>query len=87
MDMKIAVIGAGNGGCAIGAYLAGCGVKVNLCDLFPQYLEGIRDNDGIDLTVDGKTSHQKMNLVTESVAEAIRDVKLIMVVTPPSPTR
>ena len=35
MDMKIAVIGAGNGGCAIGAYLAGCGVKVNLCDLFP----------------------------------------------------
>ena len=82
MDMKIAVIGAGNGGCAIGAYLASCGVEVNLCDLFPQYLAGIRDNDGIDLTVDGKTSHQKMNLVTESVAEAIRDVKLIMVVTP-----
>lgn len=82
MEMKIAVIGAGNGGCAIGAYLASCGVKVNLCDLFPQYLTGIRDNGGIDLTVNGETSHQVMNMVTDSVAEAIRDVQLIMVVTP-----
>ena len=80
--MKIAVIGAGNGGCAIGAYLASRGVEVNLCDLFPQYLTGIRENGGIDLTVNGETSHQAMNMVTDSVAEAISGVELIMVVTP-----
>jgi len=82
MEMKVAVIGAGNGGCAIGAHLASCGVKVNLCDLFPQYLTGIRDNGGIELTVNGETSHQVMNMVTDHAAEAIRDVQLIMVVTP-----
>ena len=58
MDTTVAVIGAGNGGTAISAYLASCGVKVNLCDLFPQYLEGIQAAGGIDLTYDGQTSHQ-----------------------------
>ena len=82
MNTKVAVIGAGNGGTAIAAYLAGKGVQVNLCDLFPQYLEGIRDNGGIDLTLNGQTSHQTMNLVTASVPEAIAGVQLIMVVTP-----
>lgn len=82
MQKTIAVIGAGNGGTAISAYLSSCGVSVNLCDLFPQYLEGIRANGGIDLTLDGKTSHQTLNKLTTDVAEAIEGVELIMVVTP-----
>ncbi len=36
MGTPIAVIGAGNGGCAMAAYLAGRGAAVNLCDLIPQ---------------------------------------------------
>lgn len=82
MESIIAVIGAGNGGSAIAAYLASLGAKVNLCDLFPEYLEGIRAADGIDLTLEGKTSHQRLNMVTDNVAEAIAGVHLIMVVTP-----
>ena len=82
MEKKVAVIGAGNGGTAIAAYLASLGVEVNLCDLFPQYLEGIIAADGIDLTLDGKTTHQRLNKVTGDVAEAISGVHLIMVVTP-----
>lgn len=82
METTVAVIGAGNGGTAIAGYLASCGVKVNLCDLFPQYLEGIQKADGIDLTYDGNTSHQTLNLITEDVGSAIQGVHLIMVVTP-----
>lgn len=37
---------------------------------------------GIDLTLDGKTTHQRLNKVTGDVAEAISGVHLIMVVTP-----
>lgn len=82
MEKRVAVIGAGNGGTAIAAYLASLGVEVNLCDLFPQYLEGIIAADGIDLTLDGQTTHQRLNKVTGDVAEAISGVHLIMVVTP-----
>ena len=53
MEMSVAVIGAGNGGTAIAGYLASVGANVRLCDLFPEYLEGIRAAGGIDLTLEG----------------------------------
>ena len=82
MSMKVAVIGAGNGGTAIAAFMASKGVQVNLCDLFPQYLEGIREAGGIWLTQDGQTTFQKLALLTDDVVQAIDGVELIMVVTP-----
>ncbi|MGI5963748.1 MAG: NAD/NADP octopine/nopaline dehydrogenase family protein [Lawsonibacter sp.] len=82
METTVAVIGAGNGGTAIAGYLSSQGVKVNLCDLFPQYLEGIRAANGIDLTLDGATAHHTLNLVTDDPVQAIRGVHLVMVVTP-----
>lgn len=82
METTVAVIGAGNGGSAIAAYLSTLHVKVNLCDLFPQYIEGIRQANGIDLTQNGHCTHCSLNLVTDNVAEAIDGVKLILVVTP-----
>lgn len=82
MEMKVAVIGAGNGGTAIAAFMASKGVSVNLCDLFPQYLEGIQTAGGIELTQDGEKSFQKMAMVTDCVIDAIDGVELIMVVTP-----
>ncbi|MEA4934588.1 MAG: NAD/NADP octopine/nopaline dehydrogenase family protein [Lawsonibacter sp.] len=82
METTVAVIGAGNGGTAIAGYLSSLGVKVNLCDLFPQYLEGIQAAGGINLTLNGKTTYQSLNLITEDAAQAIQGVHLIMVVTP-----
>ena len=82
METSVAVIGAGNGGTAIAAYLAGKGVKIRLCDLFPQYLEGVQAAGGIDLIQNGVTTHHPLEMVTEDVAEAIHGVHLIMVVTP-----
>lgn len=82
METTVTVIGAGNGGTAIAGYLASKGVKVNLCDLFPQYVEPIQSTGGIDLTQEGKTTHQPLNLVTTDASKAIRGVELIMVVTP-----
>ena len=82
MEETVAVIGAGNGGTAIAGYLASCGAKVNLCDLFPEYLEGIKSAGGIELVLEEKTSFQTLNMVTSDVSEAISGVRLIMVVTP-----
>lgn len=82
MNQTIAVIGAGNGGTAIAAYLASRGAKVNLTDLFPEYLKGIQNAKGIDLTLDGKTAHYALNSITTDIASAIMEAKLIMVVTP-----
>lgn len=82
MEASVAVIGAGNGGTAIAAYLSSQGVKVNLCDLFPQYITGIQQASGINLTVNGRTSHCQLNLVTTDIPLAIQDIHLIMVVTP-----
>nr|MBQ6241902.1 NAD/NADP octopine/nopaline dehydrogenase family protein [Lachnospiraceae bacterium] len=82
MGTPIAVIGAGNGGCAMAAYLAGRGAAVNLCDLFPQYLKDLEENGGIELTKDGVTVHQTLNLLTTDVPAAIAEAELILVVTP-----
>lgn len=81
MVETVAVIGAGNGGTAIAGYLASCGAKVNLCDLFPEYLEGIKSAGGIEFVLEEKTSFQTLNMVTSDVSEAISGVRLIMVVT------
>lgn len=82
METTVAVIGAGNGGSAIAAYLSSLHIKVNLCDLFPEYIEGIQTAGGIDLIQDGACKHCTLNLVTSDVAQAIRGVRLILVVTP-----
>jgi len=82
MKHPVAVIGAGNGGTAISAHLAGLGVDVNLCDLFPQYLEAILAAGGIELTNEGATAHRVLHMVTADVPAAIAAARLILVVTP-----
>ncbi len=82
MEKRIAVIGAGNAGAAITSYLISQGAEVNMCDLFPSYLENLIANDGIDLTFEGKTSHQKPAMITTDLPKGIEGVRLIMVATP-----
>lgn len=79
---RIAVIGAGNGGMAVASHLTMSGVKVSLCDLFPQYVEGILKEGGIHLTGAADEGFATVDLVTTVVSEAVRGAKLIMVVTP-----
>lgn len=82
MRETLAVIGAGNGGMAISAYLADCGVDVHICDMFPQYLTGFKDDGIIHLIKDGKQTECKLSLVTSNMQEALKGAQLIMVVTP-----
>ena len=82
MENTVAVIGAGNGGLAMAAYLASRGASVNLCDPFPQYLEGTQKAGYIELTYRGESSRQVLNMVTADIAAAVSGVRLLLVVTP-----
>lgn len=82
MNERVAVLGAGNGGCAMAAYLTSKGVSVSLCDLFPQYIADIRKMHGIAMTLEGRTSFERLDRVTDNPAEAIQNAGLILVVTP-----
>jgi len=48
--MNIAVMGAGNGGQAMAAYLALKGSKVNLYNRSPLRIEAVKENEGIYLS-------------------------------------
>lgn len=82
MSDKITVIGAGNGGTAIAAYLLSQNANVSICDLFPEYLNEIANSNAIYLTYQGDTKKVTPNMVTTNLAEAIKNSKLIMIVTP-----
>ncbi len=82
MSDTVTVIGAGNGGMAISAYLASIGVDVNIFDLFPEYLAGFKNTKTIYLIKDGKKIKSVLHKVTENIAEALEGSKLVMVVAP-----
>ncbi|NLJ83534.1 MAG: NAD(P)-binding domain-containing protein [Halanaerobiaceae bacterium] len=79
--MRIAVLGAGNGGQAMAAYLALKGAQVNLYNRSQDRCVAIRKLGGINLSGLCK-GFGRLNLVTSRVELAIRDAELIMVVTP-----
>lgn len=82
-NLNFAVIGAGNGGRALAAYLGIMGLKVNLYNRSPEPLQGIISNGYIDLTgsINGRGI---LNLVTCNLEKAIKNVDIIMVATPAS---
>ncbi|MEJ6950899.1 NAD/NADP octopine/nopaline dehydrogenase family protein [Natronospora cellulosivora (SeqCode)] len=79
--MKIAVLGAGNGGQAIAAYLALHGNEVNIYNRTYEAIKRIKEIGGIYLegVLEG---FARLNIVSTNVAEVIEDVELIMIVTP-----
>lgn len=82
MSTVVAVIGAGNGGTAIAAHIASKGGAVRLCDLFPEFLEGIQKAGGVELTSPEGTQKVKLQIVSSDLKEVLSDAQLIMVVTP-----
>ncbi len=77
----IAVLGAGHGGLAMAGHLAIMGHKVNLFNRGEERLWGVKSSGLIEVTgeIEG---FGEINLATTSIAEAIKDVELIMVVVP-----
>lgn len=82
--MKVAIIGAGNGGKASAADLTLSGHRVNLFE-FPEFEENIReikDKGGIQLISVRRSGFVKINKVTTNIREALDDVEIIIIVLP-----
>ncbi|QZY54346.1 NAD/NADP octopine/nopaline dehydrogenase family protein [Crassaminicella profunda] len=81
--LKFAVIGAGHGGQGIAGYLAYKGYKVNLYNRTIEKIKEIKQKGYIDL-VGAVVGRGRLNLVTNSIEKAIKNVDVIMVVLPAS---
>ena len=82
LNRNIAILGAGNGGVSIGAFLSLKGCNVNLYDKFPKALEDIKKAGGVELKGVSLTGFAKFNRITDNLAEVIEDCRMIMIVTP-----
>lgn len=78
--MKIAVIGAGNGGQAIAGYLAMQGYDVALYDIVVEKIDELRKLGGIKL--EGRISgFGKLGCITTNIEETVRGAEIVMVTT------
>lgn len=82
-QLSFAVIGAGNGGQAIAGHLALKGYKVNLYNRTFQKLIPIIEKCGIELEGEVK-GFGKLNVITDDIEKAIKDVDIVLVVVPAS---
>lgn len=82
LNRNIAIIGAGNGGVSMGAFLSLKGCNVNIYDKDPHALEDIRNAGGVELKGVSLTGFAGFSRITDNLAEAIEDCRIIMVVTP-----
>lgn len=78
--MRIAVIGAGNGGQAIAGYAALKGYEVSLFDRNDAKVEALRDKDSIELRglIKGEGHISRF---TSNIGEAVVDADLVMITT------
>ena len=78
--MKIAVIGAGNGGQAIAGYLAMQGYEVALYDIVVDKINELKRLGGVKLEgrIDG---FGRIGCITTDISEAVKDAEIIMVTT------
>lgn len=78
--MKLAVIGAGNGGQAIAGYLAMQGYDIALYDIVKEKIEELKKLGGIKL--EGRISgFGKLGCITTDIKEAVQGAEIIMVTT------
>ena len=78
--MKIAVLGAGNGGQAIAGYLAKEGYEVSLYDIVEEKINELKSLDGIHL-VGCEKGFGKIDCITTDIAKAVKSAEIIMVTT------
>ena len=78
--MKVAVIGAGNGGQAIAGYLGLAGHTVSLYDIDVPKIEELQKKGGIEL--EGRINgFGKVGCITTDIEEAVKGAAIIMVTT------
>ncbi|WP_198471159.1 NAD/NADP-dependent octopine/nopaline dehydrogenase family protein [Acetomicrobium sp. S15 = DSM 107314] len=82
MSLKVAVLGAGNGGLAMGAHLALMGCNVKIYDKFPEAVKPLQKEGGVHLKSAFVNGFGPLESATSSIEEAIAGCDLIMVVTP-----
>lgn len=78
--MKIAVIGAGNGGQSIAGYLAMKGYKTSLYDIDVKKMAELKEKGGIQL-IGRIEGFGKIDCVTTDIAEAVKGAEIVMVTT------
>jgi opine dehydrogenase len=78
----IAVIGAGNGGCAAAADLTLRGCEARLYSRSERTLEPIRERGGIELVEEGNKNFARPALATSRLDQALAGAELIMIVAP-----
>jgi opine dehydrogenase len=82
---RYAVVGAGNGGKAMAAYLALLGTQVTLYNRTASHVEIIRLRGGIDLENPTEPhGFGKIYKVTDNMEEALREADIVMVIVPSS---
>ena len=79
--LRVAVIGAGNGGLAVAGCAALAGHRVSLHDIRPEALALVQERGGIEVTgiVSG---HAPVALATADLAAAVADAELVVMVVP-----
>jgi opine dehydrogenase len=79
---KIAILGAGNGGCAAAADLTLGGYEVRLYSRSPSTIQPIVDKGGLETVEDGKERLARPALVTSDLNDAIGGTDLIIIAVP-----
>jgi len=77
--LKVAVLGAGNGGQAMAGWMASQGCEVGITDLFPEVLSPLRGLEYIELS--GVVRAKGRFTACEDPAECVRGADLIIMVT------
>jgi opine dehydrogenase len=79
---SVAVLGAGNGGCAAAADLASRGFDVRLYNRSPARLEPLIERGGLDLDGPAGEEFVELPVVTDDLEEAVRGSELVMLAVP-----
>lgn len=81
---NIAILGAGNGGCAAAADLTLRGCEVRLYSRLERTLQPLLERGGIEIVESGKQSFARPQLMTSKMSEAVSGAELIMIAVPSS---
>lgn len=82
MPGRVAVLGAGNGGCAIAAELTSRGVPVSLFTRAEQRLAPLRERGGIEFIGAAGEGLARIDVLTTDIARALEGADLVVISTP-----